>query len=118
MVQDAVVILVAVSLGSTPAPPNVKGDLPEVFIRWHVSRMLKGEFADAIITTRAMAWVTYAEVSDKEWILILSPEFFAGFPYVSVAPRTEAEESEIKALLAQPPEENRPEPPASDPGDL
>src|SRR5207245_2949177 len=75
-VADAQVIVVATALDSAPAPPQRPGDLPEVLIRFQVKRVLKGELADKIITTRTPTAAD--EFIGKDWVILLSPEYMAG----------------------------------------
>ncbi len=97
-VNDAGVIVVAVPLDSSPAEPNVKGDLPEVWIRWQVIRILKGKLADQIIAARSPTGLK--EFVGKEWVIMLSPEFpefpFAGCYSIKVEP-------EVRAILSKAP---------------
>lgn len=81
-VADAQVIVVATALDSAPAPPKQPGDLPEVLIRFQVTRVLKGEWAQKEITTRTPT--AASEFIGKEWVILLSPDYMAGkYQYAS-----------------------------------
>jgi len=75
-VTDALVIVVATALDSAPAPLKRPGDLPEVLIRFRVTRVLKGNLAEKEITTRTPTAAD--EFIGKEWVIMLSPEYLAG----------------------------------------
>jgi hypothetical protein len=75
-VKESQVIVVATGLDWAPAPPEVPGDSPEVYIRWKVKRALKGEMEKKEFTTRTSTPV--ADWIDKDWIVFLTPDFMAG----------------------------------------
>jgi hypothetical protein len=73
---ESQVIVVATAAGSAPAPPEVPGDAPEVLIQFKVKRVLKGELADKVVTTRTS--VAPDLLIGKDWVVYLSPEYVAG----------------------------------------
>jgi hypothetical protein len=75
-VAEAQVIVVATALDAAPAPPHVRGDPPENFIRFRVVRVLKGHFEQEFVTTRTPT--APAEFIGRDWVVMLSPEFLAG----------------------------------------
>jgi hypothetical protein len=75
-VAGAQVIVVGTALDSAPARPKRPGDLPENLIRFQVKRVLKGELADKVITTRTPT--AAAEFIGKDWVILLSPDYLAG----------------------------------------
>jgi hypothetical protein len=75
-VADAQVIVVATALDSAPAPAKRPGDLAENLIRFQVKRVLKGELADKVITTRTPTAV--GEFIGKDWIILLPSDYMAG----------------------------------------
>ena len=97
-VADAQVIVVATALDSAPAPPKRPGDLPEVLIRFQVTRVLKGNLADKVITTRTPT--AAAEFIGKEWVIMLSAEYMAGKHQFADCNWIKAE-PEVKAILAK-----------------
>jgi hypothetical protein len=100
-VRDTPVIVVAVPLDYAPAPPNAPGDGPEVFIRWKVIRIIKGQLADQIITVREASGM-FEQFVGKEWIILLSPDYLAGkFPFASIGGISI--EPEILAILGKAP---------------
>lgn len=74
--KESQVILVATAEGSAPTPPEVPGDAPEVFIQFKVKRVLKGELADKVVTTRTS--VAPDKIIGQDWVVWLSPEYIAG----------------------------------------
>ena len=86
----------------SPVQPKQPGDVAEVAIRWRVTRILKGDLADEIITTQkpsSPVGASVEELAGKEWIIFLSPEFLAGkFPYAGCL--TIKEEPKIRAILS------------------
>lgn len=99
-VAEAQVIVVATALDSAPAPPKVRGDLPENFIRFRVQRVLKGKLDPEIITTRTPT--AAAEFIGRDWIVMLSPEYMAGNHFFAGC-YTIKLEPEVKAILAKGP---------------
>ena len=97
-VADAQVIVVATALDSAPAPPKRLGDLPEVLIRFQVTRVLKGNLAAKVITTRTPT--AAAEFIGKEWVIMLSPEYMAGKHQFADCNWIKAE-PEVKAILSK-----------------
>jgi len=97
-VAEAQVILVATALDSGPAPPNRPGDLPETFIRFRVSRVLKGPRTDTVVTTRTPT--APGEFIGKPWILMLSPEHVAGKHSYAGCYTISLEET-VKTILAR-----------------
>ena len=97
-VIDAQVIVVATALDSAPAPPNVPGDLPENFIRFRVTRVLKGKLAAQVITTRTPTAAN--EFIGHEWVILLSPEYMAGKHQFADCNWIKAE-PEVKAILSK-----------------
>jgi hypothetical protein len=97
-VADAQVIVVATALDSAPAPPKRPGDLPEVMIRFRVKRVLKGNLADKVITTRTPT--AAAEFIGKDWVILLSPEYMAGKHQFAECNWIKAE-PEVKAILSK-----------------
>ena len=97
-VADAQVIVVATALNSAPAPAKRPGDLPEVLIRFQVTRVLKGNLTDKVITTRTPT--AAAEFIGKEWVIMLSPEYMAGKHQFADCNWIKAE-PEVKAILAK-----------------
>jgi hypothetical protein len=73
---ESQVIVVATALDSAPAPPEVPGDSPEVFLRFRVKRVLKGKLAKKEITIRTS--VAPALLIGREWIVWLSHDYMAG----------------------------------------
>ena len=102
MVADAKVIVVATVLHSTPVPPKQPGDAAEVAIRWKVARILKGDLrTEEIITQTPGAGVGagVGELANKEWILLLSPEFLAGkYPYAGIL--NVKEEPNVRSIVS------------------
>jgi hypothetical protein len=97
-VAEAQVIVVAIALDSAPAPPKVRGDLPENFIRFRVLRVLKGKLDQEIITTRTPT--AAAEFIGRDWLVMLSPEYMAGkHPFAGCY--TIKLEPQVKAILAK-----------------
>jgi hypothetical protein len=76
-VAEAQVIVVATALDFVPAPPHVPGDAPENSIRFRVTRILKGNLTQEIVTTRTPS-VLAAEFIGRDWVVMLSPEYLAG----------------------------------------
>jgi hypothetical protein len=74
--KESQVIVVATAEGSSPALPEVPGDGPEVFIQFKVKRVLKGEMAGKVVTTRTS--VAPNEIIGRDWIVWLSPAYIAG----------------------------------------
>lgn len=99
-VAEAQVIVVATALDSALAPPNVRGDLPENFIRFRVLRVLKGKLDPEIITTRTPTGA--AEFIGRDWIVMLSPEYVAGKHFYAGC-YTIKLEPQVKAILAKDP---------------
>jgi len=97
-VADAQVIVVATALDSAQAPPKAPGDLPEVLIRFQVTRVLKGKLADKVITTRTPT--AAAGFIGKEWVVLLPPEYMAGKHQFASCLSIEIEPT-VKALLAR-----------------
>ena len=52
------------------------GDAPEHLITFRVTRELKGELNDRVITTRTPT--DPKEFIEKQWVVMLSPEYMAG----------------------------------------
>jgi hypothetical protein len=81
-VAEAKVIVVATPLDSAPAKPKKEGDGPEVAIRFQVTRILKGELADKMITIQIPLanGVSIDKIVGKEkrWILFLDADYLAG----------------------------------------
>ncbi len=77
-VAAADVIVVASPLDSAPAKgkSRVPGDPPEEAIRFRVTRVLKGELADKVITMRCAS--KFDKLAGKEWVLLLTPGYLAG----------------------------------------
>jgi len=75
-VADAQVIFVGTALDSAPAPPNVPSDLRENFIRFRVTRILKGNLDAEVIITRTPTAAN--EFIGHAWVVMLSPEYMAG----------------------------------------
>ena len=99
LVVEAKVIVVGTPLDFAPVPPNVQGDAPEVAVRYRVTRILKGELADGVITIRR-AGAGLDEHFGKEWILFLSPEYLAGkYPFAGCTMNVKSE-PEAKAAIA------------------
>jgi hypothetical protein len=96
-VPDAQVIVVATALDSVPAPPKRPGELPEVLIRFRVTRVLKGNPADKVITTRTPT--AAAEFIGKEWVIMLSPDYMAGKHQFADCNGID-DEVEVKAILS------------------
>jgi hypothetical protein len=81
-VADAQVVVVATAVDWAPAPPRRPGDQPEVLLRFRVKRVLKGQLADTVITTRTPTAAD--EFIGKDWVILLSPEYVAGkYQYAS-----------------------------------
>ena len=97
-VAEAQVIVVGTALDSALAPPKVRGDLPENFIRFRVQRVLKGKLDQEIITTRTPT--AAAEFIGRDWIIMLSPEYMAGKHFYAGC-YTLKLEPEVKAILAR-----------------
>jgi hypothetical protein len=97
-VADARVIVVATALNSAPAPPKRPGELPEVLLRFHVTRILKGNLAAEDITTRTPT--AAAGFIGKEWVIMLSAEYMAGKHQYADCNSIDAE-PEVKAILAK-----------------
>jgi hypothetical protein len=97
-VAEAQVIVVGTALDSAPAPPKVRGDLPENFIRFRVQRVLKGKLGQEIITTRTPT--AAAEFIGRDWIVMLSPEYMAG-NHLFAGCYTIKLEPQVKAILAR-----------------
>ena len=101
-VAEAKAIVVATILDSAPVQPKQPGDVAEVAIRWRVTRILKGDLADEVITTQKPGPPVGAgveELAGKEWILFLSPEFLAGkHPYAGC--RSIKLEQQVRAILS------------------
>lgn len=97
-VKESQVIVVATARSSAPAPPEVPGDAPEVFIQFRVKRILKGELAATVVTTRTS--VAADVFIGKDWIVWLSPEHLAGkhqYGHISTADF----EPKLKEILAE-----------------
>lgn len=78
-VARAEVIVVATPLDSAPAQPKTPSDLAEVAIRFRVTRILKGDLPDEVITIqKPVVGADIEEDVGREWILLLSPEYLAG----------------------------------------
>jgi hypothetical protein len=99
-VTGSQVIVVALAIDSSPAPPAVPGDLAESLIHFQVKRVLKGtlpnnapgvvffrekladplhrekEDSERIVMVRTST--APAQLLGREWILFLSPDFMAG----------------------------------------
>jgi hypothetical protein len=97
-VAEAQVIVVAMALDSAPAPPNVPGDLPENYIRFRVTRVLKGNLVAKVITTRTPT--DAKEFIGKEWVILLSPEYLAGKHFYARS-YTINVEARVKGILAK-----------------
>jgi hypothetical protein len=98
-VAEAQVIVVAAGLDSAPAPPEVPGDPPEVFIRWQVKRVLKGELAKKEIITRTS--VAAAQLIGQDWIIFLTPDYMPGRSQLSGSRFDIELERTVKALVAK-----------------
>jgi hypothetical protein len=98
-VKESQVIVVATAESSVPAPPSgVPGDAPEVLIQFKVKRVLKGELADKVVTTRTS--VAPDKILGQDWVVCLSPEYLAGKH--QSAPLTSADvEPKFKEILAK-----------------
>lgn len=97
-VGDAEVIVVATALNSAPVPPKSPGDVPEVAIRFKVTRVLKGKLDQQIITTQTPT--AAVEFIGKEWVIMLSPEFIAG-KHSYAECRWIKDEPEVAAILSK-----------------
>jgi len=84
-VPMAEVIVVGTPLDSAPVQPKQPRDLPEVAIRFRVTRILKGDLSDEVITIQRPTppvGVGVDELAGTEWMLFLSPQYLAGqHPY-------------------------------------
>jgi hypothetical protein len=102
MAAEAEVIVVATVLDSAPVQPKQPGGVAEVAICWRVTRILKGELADEIITVQIPSPPVGPDVKElarREWILFLSPEFLAGkYPYAGCL--SIKEEPQVRAILS------------------
>jgi hypothetical protein len=98
LLKESQVIVVATAESSTPAPPEVPGDGPEVFIQFKVKRVLKGELADKVVTTRTS--VAADVFIGKDWIVWLSYDYFAG-KHQRAALSTAEFEAKLKEILAK-----------------
>jgi len=97
-VAEATVIVVATALKSAPAPPERPDDAPENLITFQVNKVLKGKLADKVIVTRTPT--VAKEFIDKEWVVMLSPEYLAGkHKYAGVYGMTL--EPEIREILGE-----------------
>jgi len=104
-VAAAGVILVATLLDHAPVQPKQPGDLVEAAVRFRVTRVLKGDFSDQMITLQGPFPPADEEIS-KDWILLLSPRCVAGeYPYAGRC--SIKAEPEIQAILSG----GRPAPP-------
>ena len=97
-VAEAQVIVVATALDAAPAPPHVRGNAPENFIRFRVVRVLKGTFEQEFVTTRTPT--APAEFIGRDWVVMLSPEFLAG-RHAYAGTNSTKFEPEIKAILGK-----------------
>jgi len=75
-VADAEVIVVATVVKSEPAPAMVAGDAPENFLHCDVKEVIKGEYPQKTVTTRTPS--NPDEFLNRDWVIMLSPEFVAG----------------------------------------
>lgn len=102
-VRDAEVIVIASGLKFEPAPPKSPGDIQEHYITLKVSDVLKGDLADETIVIRTptdprVFFADPTEFIDKEWIVMLSPEYLDGaHKYAGVS--TIKLEPEIRRIL-------------------
>jgi hypothetical protein len=96
--KESQVIVVATAEGSTTAPPEVPGDGPEVFIQFKVKRVLKGELADKVVTTRTS--VAPDVFIGKDWVVWLSRDYFAGKHQRAAISAAEIE-PRLKEILAK-----------------
>ena len=102
MVARADVIVVAILLDSATVQPKQPGDVAEVAIRCRVTRILKGDLPDEVITIQkptAPVGPAVEELVGREWILFLSPEYLAGkYPYAGCL--NIKAEPEVRAILS------------------
>ncbi len=75
-VAEAKVIVVATAVESALAPPNRPGDARENLVTFRVTRVLKGELTDKVITTRTPT--DPERFIGKEWVVMLSADYVAG----------------------------------------
>ncbi|MGA2063427.1 MAG: autotransporter-associated beta strand repeat-containing protein [Thermoguttaceae bacterium] len=97
-VAGAKVIVAATAVESAPAPPKVPGNPPENYIRFRVTRALKGKLTEEVITVRTPT--AAREFIGKAWIVMLSAEYLAGKrDYAGCYPIQI--EPEVKAILSK-----------------
>jgi len=97
-VIEARVIVVATALDSAAAPPKVLGDLPENFIRFQVTRILKGDLVAKEIKTRTPT--APGEFIGHDWVVMLSPDYLAGNHFFAGCYGIKIE-PDVKAILAK-----------------
>jgi hypothetical protein len=98
-VKESQVIVVATAESSAPAPPpEVPGDEPEVLIRFKVKRVLKGELADEVVTTRTSTPAD--QIIGRDWVVCLTPAYVAG-THQSAALTAAEFEPVFKEILAK-----------------
>ena len=104
-VGEAEAIVIASALKFDPAPPMRPGDAREHYITFIVSDVLKGDLADDTIVIRMPTdpqefFTDPKEFVDKEWVVMLSPEYldgvheFAGLYTIKLEP-------EIRRILVE-----------------
>jgi hypothetical protein len=98
-VKESQVIVVASAKSSAPAPlPEIPGDPPEFFIRFTVKRVLKGNLAAHVITTRTSALPD--KIIGQDWVVCLSAEYLAG-KHQSTSLTAARFEARVKEILAE-----------------
>ncbi len=101
LVTEADVIVVATRLDFASVQPKQPGDVAEVAIRFRVTRILKGDLPDEVITIQKPTPPVGAGVEElgRELILLLSPEYVAGkHPYAAYT--SIKLEPEVQAILS------------------